>query len=107
MFEDTLQSLSNGGYSIDLKPHIRHYLSLTDEHFQKHVAFPFVMMNILQHCSLSFQSKLAFKHSGFPAVSATMDKISNEELFERLEKLKHNANTKLVSECEKAATELV
>ena len=107
MFEDSLRSLSDGGHSIDLKPHIRHYLSLTDDCFQKHVAFPFVMMNILQCCSISFQSKLAFKCSWFPAVSAAMDKINPEELSEMLEKLKNNPNTKPASECEKAAAELI
>ena len=53
-FEDPVRRTPLLGVrEIKLKAHVRHYLSLKDTHFQKHVCFPFVMMNVIQQRTTS------------------------------------------------------
>ncbi|KIJ45811.1 hypothetical protein M422DRAFT_165945, partial [Sphaerobolus stellatus SS14] len=90
-----------------MKPHIKHYLSLADNRFQRHISFIFVMMNIIQRRTSFFQCRLAFRRSWFPKVSAALNRISDDALDGMLDKLKKNPHAKPDNDSEKAATELL
>ncbi|KIJ44906.1 hypothetical protein M422DRAFT_97732, partial [Sphaerobolus stellatus SS14] len=108
MFEDRIHRTQGLGLRhINLKSHVKHYLSLTDQRFQKHTSFMFVMMNIIQRRTSSYQCRLAFKRSWFPKVTSALDKINTLGLSELISKLKKDPHVKPDNECETAAFELL
>jgi hypothetical protein len=49
MFEHPIRlEKAQGLWHIDMKSHVSHLLHLSDKHFQTHITFIFVMMNIIQ-----------------------------------------------------------
>ncbi|KAF8575305.1 hypothetical protein K439DRAFT_1313537, partial [Ramaria rubella] len=78
-----------------------------DTHFQRHLSFIFVMMNIIQQRNSSFQSKLAFKQMWFPKVSEALKKVDSDSLTKLQSKLNKNPYAQPENEGEKAAFDLL
>jgi hypothetical protein len=108
MFEEPYRLQKAEGFrNIDMKPHVRHYLQLKDSRFQTHFSFIFIMMNIIQRRTTTFQSKLAFKKSWFPNVAQALDKIDVSKLDDFGQRLKRDPYAKAENETETAAVELI
>jgi len=107
-FKDNVRLNKALGFrNINMKPHVSHLLSLTDTRFQKHLSFIFVMMNILQWKTSSFQSRLAFKRSWFPQVSKAFSRVTKEALSSLQSKLKKNSFIVPENEAEQASQDLL
>jgi hypothetical protein len=108
MFEDPIHKEKGLGYShIDLKPHVNHLLNLSDTHFQKHITFIYIMMNILQRKTSAYQSQLAFRRSWFPNVSAALQCIDYDTLDNYQSHLDKNPSALPENDSEISATELL
>lgn len=108
LFEDLLcLDTVLGLRHIDMKLHVRHLLNLGDRYFQIHTSFMYVMMNLIQCCTSSFQCKLAFKRSWFPQVSSALGKITEETLKIVEQKFKHSKSFCAEGDDEKAVADLL
>jgi hypothetical protein len=107
MFEDPSRE-DVGFSSIDLKAHVRHLISLADRRFQKHFTFIFVMMNLIQRRTSSFQCKLGVKRSWFPKVKRALDRADMIDTLKGLEsKFAAKPSSRPESDIEKEALSLL
>lgn len=92
MENDSVRSNDAVGFrEIKMKTHVAHLLtSGSDRRFQTHLSYIFVVNNIMQRWTTSFNAKLAVKRSWFPRVDGLLAKITESTIENYSNKLKNN-----------------